>query len=154
MQFENASIYRQILSKSVPFKNVSDSALDALLLQGMVLNADKDELVFYEHMRGGLGLYVILEGSIEIFRSPEANEEDENAEPTHLAVLTPGQCFGEYSLLDGQNTSAAAKALESSKLFLLSRDAFETAVKDDAEAGRQIYQNLLLFLIERLRKHP
>lgn len=153
MKFENASVYRQILANSVPFRGLADEAIDSLLDHGMVLNAEKDELVFYEHMRGGLGLYVILDGEIEIFKS-EIDEENEQANTVHLATLTPGQCFGEYSLIDGLKTSAAAKALVESKLFLLSRGAFEEAINSDAESGRTIYRNLLEFLVERLRRHP
>lgn len=153
MQFENASLYRQILSRSVPFKGLESEVLDGILNQGMVLNAEADELVFYEHMRGGLGLYVILEGQIEIFHS-KASDDGSETTGQHLSTLGPGECLGEYSLIDGKNTSAAAKALEPAKLFLLSRGAFERIVESDAEAGRKIYHNLLLFLIERLRKHP
>ncbi len=153
MKFENASHYRQILSKSVPFRDVADEVIDRLLEQGMVLNAEVDELVFYEHMRGGLGLYVILEGEIEIFRS-EVGEENDQANSIHLATLVAGQCFGEYSLIDGLKTSAAAKSLSNSKLFLLSRGVFEDVIQNDAEAARTIYHNLLVFLVERLRRHP
>ncbi len=153
MKFENAALYRQILANSIPFRGVGDDVIENLLSHGMVLQAEKDELVFYEHMRGGLGLYVILDGEIEIFRS-EVDEANAQANSIHLATLGAGQCFGEYSLIDGLKTSAAAKALSASKLFLLSRGAFESVVDGNAEAGRMIYRNLLEFLIKRLRQHP
>ncbi len=154
MKFENATLYRQVLSRSVPFNGVDASIIDSLLEHGLVLSAKEDELVFYEHMRGGLGLYVILDGEIEIYRTQKSDNGDEHSSEMHLATLTPGQCFGEYSLLDGQNTSAAAKAMVDSKLFLLSRGEFEKVIQHDAEAARTIYRNLLLFLIDRLRKYP
>ena len=56
--------------------------------------------------------------------------------------------------MDGHKTSAAAKAKEACKLFLVSRGEFEKVVNNNAEAGRTIYRNLLLFLIDRLRKYP
>lgn len=154
MKFENATVYRQILSKSIPFKGVETDVLDELLEHGMVLSAKKDELVFYEHMRGGMGLYIVLDGVIEIFKSRVNDGEESDGKPLHLTNLMPGQCFGEYSLLDGRDTTAAAKALEESKLFLVSRGEFEKLVSKNPEAGRTIYHNLLLFLIDRLRRYP
>lgn len=153
MKFENATRYRQILSESVPFRGLDSAKLDKILETGMVLSAQKDELVFYEKMRGGLGLYVILEGEIEIFHSRTA-EDGSEPEQIHLSTLVAGECLGEYSLIDGQQTSAAAKAQVDSKLFLLSRGSFEELVNNDPETGRRVYHNLLLFLVRRLRQYP
>jgi CRP-like cAMP-binding protein len=145
-----AEIFRGVLEASVVFKGLASEVTGYILQQGMILEAKKDDLVYFEHMPGGIGLYLVLEGKVGIFRSvsPEAAE----AQQIHLNTLTQGHCFGEYSLLDGRSTSASARALESSRLFFLPRGEFLRLTDNDPATGKAIYRNLLLYLIERLRQ--
>jgi len=49
------------------------------------------------------GAFVVMEGSVRIFKTRNGHE-------TTLAVLKPGDIFGEMALLDGKPRSASARA--------------------------------------------
>lgn len=147
---KEAAAFRGILEGSVVFKGLPQDVIGRILEQGMILEAKQGDLVFFEHMPGGIGLYLVLEGKVDIFRSSKA--EDGKEDQIRLNTLKPGQCFGEYSLLDGSSTSASAKATESSRLFFLPRSKFLKLTDNDPVSCKTIYRNLLLFLIQRLRQ--
>lgn len=130
------------------FNNIPDSALELILEQGLLLEAKKDDPILYENRRGGIGLYLILSGRVEILRL-----EPELDAPVHVASLQPGDCLGEYSLIDGNATSAAARAVEDSALFFIPRGAFIRLLGGDPQIGKTFYFNLLLHLVSRLRQN-
>jgi CRP-like cAMP-binding protein len=147
---KEAAAFRSVLAGSVVFKDLAPEVIETILKQGMILEAKKDDLVYFEHMPGGIGLYLVLQGEVEIFRS--LAQDSGTPQQIRLNTLTPGYCFGEYSLLDGHSTSASAKALESSRLFFLPRGEFLRLIDNDPVTGKTIYRNMLLFLIDRLRQ--
>ncbi len=145
------SRYRHILENSVVFKGLDPAALDNIAQRGLLLDARPDDLLVYENMRAGPGLYIVLAGEVEVFQADPSTPEKPLARGAHLNTLGPGECLGEYSLIDGEATSASVRALVETKLFFLSRGHFLSVTDNDAVVGRIIYRNLLVFLIERLR---
>jgi CRP-like cAMP-binding protein len=119
--------------------------IDTIQKGGLMLDAKAGDVVYYENMRGGLGLYVVVEGQVEIFRGANSTGEK------HLATLEPGQCFGEFSLIDGHDSSASARALSTIKLFFFPRARFQQLVESDVQIAKLVYHNLLKLLINRLR---
>ena len=144
--------YRSILEASVVFRGLEAPALDHIFKHGILLDAKKDDLVLFENTRGGPGLYVVLEGKVEIFLSHDPEKVGFGPSQVYLNTLEPGHCFGEYSLIDGKETSASAKALKNTRLFFFPRGQFLQLVENDGRTGKTIYRNLLLYLIERLRQ--
>ena len=64
----------------------------------------KGEVIFHQDNAADR-MHIILEGTIRIsITSDDGREKD-------LAVLQPGECFGERALLDGSNRSATAIAV-------------------------------------------
>ncbi len=149
---KEAAHFRGILANSVVFKGLDDSVIELFLQKGMILEAKKGDLVSFEQMPGGIGLYVILEGKVEVFRALNPDSLATTIPKFHLNTILPGQCLGEYSLLDGLATSASAMTLENSRLYFLPRGAFQSILDGSAEIAKIIYRNMLLFLIMRLRK--
>lgn len=147
-----ARAYHDLLAGSAAFSGLDDDALKDIAGRGLLLGAGSGDLVMFEKTRGGPGLYVVLEGQVEVFLAHEAQDLPARREPVHLNTLGPGDCFGEYSLIDSKDTSASARALCDTKLFFLPRGEFIRITEGDAQAGRAIYRNLLLFLIRRLRQ--
>jgi CRP/FNR family transcriptional regulator/CRP/FNR family cyclic AMP-dependent transcriptional regulator len=84
----------------------------------------------------GQVLYVIQRGKVKIcLTSPEGQE-------VALAVLGPGECFGELALLDGQPRSADACALEPVVAAAIQRADFIKAAMQHPRIAVQIMQVL------------
>jgi putative ABC transport system ATP-binding protein len=85
----------------------------------------KGELIFAQGDRADL-VYVIDEGSVDIFRTrPDGSEE-------HLAMLPAGQYFGELGPLLGFPRSASARAASEVTLVAYGPREFRESVLEDA----------------------
>ncbi|MEK6805868.1 MAG: cyclic nucleotide-binding domain-containing protein [Pseudomonadota bacterium] len=148
MKSTESVVSREDLKPFRLFKDIADAALDLILEQGLRLESKKGDPILYENRRGGIGLYLILSGLVEVLR-----QEPQLEAPVHVANLQAGDCFGEYSLIDGSTTSAAAKALEDCLLFFIPRGAFIQVLNGDPQIGKTFYFNLSLHLVNRLRQN-
>lgn len=137
---------RSDLRASVLTQDLSDEAIGELLRRGMPLHLKKDDPLLFQDVRGGLGLFIVLSGAIAIYKRVDGGVEGQR-----VAVLQPGDCVGEYSLLDGQPLSATARALEPSRLFFLPSGQFRTLTEHDPRVGCVLYRNLARYLVKRLR---
>lgn len=150
MELTGKEGYRHILAASVVFDHLPPAALDHVIARGLLVEAAPGDLLLSEGTRGP-GLYVVLEGLVEVFLPEGAGGRSRRLTEVHLNTLGPGRCLGEYSLIDEHATSAAARSLEGAKLFFLSREEFRAIAEGDPRVGKVIYLNLLRFLITRLR---
>ena len=66
----------------------------------------------------GDSLYVILEGRVNIVAAGSTGHE------VMVAIMGPGDCLGEMSIVDGLPRSASAVAAISTRTFMVTRDAF------------------------------
>ncbi len=97
---------------------------------------------------GDLGekLYLILEGKVRISREvPGMGEEA-------LAVLGPGQVFGEMALLDEAPRSADAHIHESCTLLTIPRDSFDDLLFLNKELAYEVLWSVVRLLTRRLRE--
>jgi CRP/FNR family cyclic AMP-dependent transcriptional regulator len=85
----------------------SQQELTDLALSGKLVLLDRNDLVFHE-LEEADALFVVLEGRIGIATSRNDDRE------AILALMEPGDVFGEMSLLDHQPRTATARALEPS----------------------------------------
>jgi CRP/FNR family cyclic AMP-dependent transcriptional regulator len=99
----------------------------------------------FEEGDPGSGIYVIRTGRVRIFsRNPEGPDED-------LAILGPGDFFGETTLSAPTTRSASARAVETSELIGLFRaDLLETIQKHPAIASK-LLMGLTRVVSERLQ---
>ncbi|MDD9946871.1 MAG: cyclic nucleotide-binding domain-containing protein [Myxococcales bacterium] len=127
------------------FKGLSSDSLDKIAAISGEVAHKRGALVFRE---GDLGdqLYLILEGKIRISRQlPGMGEEA-------LAVLGPGEAFGEMSLIDDVPRSADAHVHESCRLLTITREAFEDLLFLHKELAYEILWNFIKILSGRLRE--
>jgi len=91
-------------------------------------------------------LYLIIEGKVRISRTvPGMGEEA-------LAVLGPGEAFGEMSLIDDFPRSADALVHESCRLLEISREAMDDLLFLKKELAYEILWNFVRILSVRLRE--
>lgn len=74
----------------------------------------------------GLGMFVITQGRVEVFRG-------EGAGKVELARLSSGDLLGEIALVDELPRSASARALERTECLLITRQAFRSLTRNDPE---------------------
>lgn len=83
-------------------------------------------------------MFIIEAGSIEILRSVRGS--------TPLAVLEPGDFFGEMAVLEDQPRFASARAKEATRLLRVDRAAFAQLVQENFEIAVRIMRKLALRL--------
>lgn len=91
-------------------------------------------------------MYLILSGAVRISREvPGMGEEA-------LAVLRPGNYFGEMALIDDSPRSADAKAHEVSELFVIRKEELEDVLFVDRDLAYDLLWNFVRTLSGRLRE--
>ena len=88
----------------------------------------------------GDSLHVIVEGHIRIVTSNGAGDE------ATLAVVHPGDCVGDLSLLDGRPRSASAIAATATKTLVVTREAFTEWIEARPAAALALLETLSLRL--------
>ena len=105
----------------------------------------RGSFIFHEGDRGDK-LYVIIEGKVRISRTvPGMGEEA-------LAILGPGEAFGEMSLIDEFPRSADAIAHESAVVLEISREALDDLLMQNRDLAYEILWNFVRILSSRLRE--
>lgn len=101
----------------------------------------------FSHGEAGDGLYLILDGAVRISRSVSGIGEEA------LAVLRPGQYFGEMSIVDDDMPrSADAIAHESTRLLKLPKDDLRDLMFVDRELAYELLWRFVRTLSGRLRE--
>ena len=100
----------------------------------------------FQHGDAGDKLYLIIEGKVRISREvPGMGEEA-------LAILGPGQVFGEMALLDESPRSADARAHERCRVLTIAKDGFDDLLFMDKELAYEVLWSMVRILVGRLRE--
>jgi len=93
------------------------------------------EIVFKEGSSGD-NFFIILEGSIEIFKNYDTPDRD------LLAVYGKGQLFGEIALIDDLPRSATVITREATRLLSISRDNFNRIISETSTLSISIMKSI------------
>ena len=132
------------LAKYPPFKSFDGEDLSALGSVGEEKAVRKDELVFDEDSKGD-SMYVIKSGAVKILKKVKNQENT-------IAMLNPGEFFGEMALLDGLPRSAAVKATSDSEVFMVSLDGYQKLRKEKPHTALKLMDIIIKVLSNRLRQ--
>jgi len=137
---EDISLLKQIPLfrefKATELMNVSMVATRAAFAAG--------ELIFKERSRGD-SFYLIKTGRVRVAKADTSGEEHV------LAVLKPGEYFGEISLVDHSPRSASAYADTATELLIIKAQDFENLIAGNLDIERKFYKSFTRVLCERLR---
>ncbi len=100
----------------------------------------------FRHGDPGDRLYVILDGRVRISRDVTGMGEEA------LAVLGPGQVFGEMALLDEAPRSADAIVHERCRVLTIPKDAFDDLLFSHKELAYEVLSSFVRLLVVRLRE--
>ena len=132
------------LAKYPPFKSFDGTDLAALAGVGEEKGFKKDELVFEEDSKGD-SMYVLKSGAVKILKKVKNQENT-------IAVLNPGEFFGEMALLDGLPRSAAVRATGDSEVFVISLEGYQKLRKDHPHTALKLMDIIIKVLSNRLRQ--
>jgi len=142
----------QILSAATVIQGLGPTDLAVLLQHATIETAPQGWVVLAEDQHSE-GLYVVLSGQLKVMLlALDQKQHPNRVEDIHLSTLGPGDCFGDYSLIDAEPASASVIAAEPSVLLKITRTGFEAAVAGNDRLAKTIYHNLLRILVRRLRK--
>lgn len=130
-----------VLRSALLFRELDDEAAAALRASMVEIKLARGDVLFREGDAGDQ-IYVVVDGKIKLGRtSPDGREN-------LLAVLGPGQMFGELSLFDpGPRSATASGITETTLLGLAHKDLLPWLT------GRpEVARNLLAQLAQRLRR--
>lgn len=123
------------------FAALDDEASDALRATMSRTDVGRGQILFHEGDPGDR-LYVIVDGKVKLGRASGDGREN------LLAVLGPGEMFGELSLFDPGPRNATATAVADTSLIALGSDDLLNWLTGRPEVARQ----LLRALARRLRR--
>ena len=141
------------LRKSKIFRGFSDEELKMVSLAGSLETFDSNRIFLNEGDTPSF-LYVIIRGHVEVFLPKKiAHTNKTRVTRVKLCDMIPGDCLGEYSLIDNNPASASAITLEPSDLFKISKRSFDEIINSNDRSAKKIYHNILLILIRRARDY-
>jgi CRP/FNR family transcriptional regulator, cyclic AMP receptor protein len=131
----------EVLRSAPLFRELDDEAAAALRASMVEVQLGRGEVLFREGDTGDR-VYVVIDGKVKLGRT--SNDGRENL----LAILGPGQMFGELSLFDPGPRSATVTAVTDTVLLSLANEDMLTWLTGRPEVAR----GLLLQLGQRLRR--
>ena len=115
---DNVSLVKTRLKKIVPFVKKS---VQYEKINDLTRVYPKNTMIFSEGEPGD-EVFIIKKGSVKISKVVDYNE-------VLLAVLNPGDIFGEMALLESKPRGANAVAYEECHVMVVSKDSFNTLIK-------------------------
>jgi CRP/FNR family transcriptional regulator, cyclic AMP receptor protein len=129
------------LRNTLLFRGLDDEAAQALSSSMSESRLGRGEVLFSEGDSGDR-LYIVTSGKVKLGRSSSDGREN------LLAVLGPGQMFGELSLFDPGPRTATATVVTDARVARLPKSALQKWVQDRP----QIAMQLLRVVARRLRR--
>jgi CRP/FNR family cyclic AMP-dependent transcriptional regulator len=136
MTLSGGSMAKDALRACGLFRQGNDATIDALADALRIRRFRKGETVFHQGDPGD-ALFILATGSVKVVLP-----SDEGAEPAIVAILGPGEFFGELAILDGAPHSATIVAIEPTETLVLHRDAFLGLIDSQAELRRALLASL------------
>jgi CRP-like cAMP-binding protein len=127
------------------FEGITAEGLEKLAAIARERSYRTGEIIFREG-DSGAELYLILEGRVRISREVSGMGEEA------LAVLGPGDAFGEMSIIDDFPRSADARVHERCRLLVIDKEAVEDLLFLEKDLAYEILWNFVKILSARLRE--
>jgi potassium-dependent mechanosensitive channel len=123
---------RVLLKQVSYFAKCSDPQLRMLIEQGYRRFFRHEQVIFKEGDAGD-SFYIVLKGQVEVI-SEKLDQE--------IAILKPGDFFGEISLFTGSPRSATVRAKDDTTVFVVDHHALQILLQNYQELAEQIAEAL------------
>jgi tetratricopeptide (TPR) repeat protein len=105
----------------------------------------KSEEIILTYNDDPLGIYVVVEGSVSVYRSANKSE-------SYVDQMSPSDSFGELWLLADQPTEVKFVASKNTKVRIIDRSSFNELLDRDGAIARKLYRRFTNRLVKRLLK--
>jgi CRP/FNR family transcriptional regulator/CRP/FNR family cyclic AMP-dependent transcriptional regulator len=95
----------------------------------------RGEVIFHQGDPGDT-MHLVRDGRVKVVLPAETGDE------AVLAILGPGDCFGELAIIDGGPRSASVVAMEQVETLMLGRSEFLAFFRSNSEAAERLMINL------------
>ncbi len=129
---------RTLLERSKLFRNINLESVEHILKECQVITL-KSGATLLEVGQKNTSLYLVLDGELRVYLS--------GRDLSVHAVLGPGECVGELSLIDGGNSAALVMAARDTRMLAVPHELVWSMV----ESSNGIARNLLAILAGRIR---
>jgi CRP-like cAMP-binding protein len=138
------------------FGRLPDEVQDTILRHAVIREFAKGQVIQIEDSPTGSGLGAVLEGSVQLLR--HTNEDEE---PSLIHVGWAGFWFGELVCLDAGITAVTVVARTKARILFLAKSEFDRMASEDARLYRALtqlvclrYRLVLRFLAEAREAPP
>ncbi len=135
---ENIEKYQRYAERIEIFKGFSPEDIAHILQKGKVFEFPQGKAIFHEGQTGN-SLFVVLSGKVGLYKRGK-----------EIAVLNPGDVFGEMALLTESPRTASAVAL--TMVRVLSLDEKQITQVLDSKVAVRFLMNVIRMLCHRLDK--
>jgi len=116
---------RMILRRQPLFKSLSDPQLDALMPRGHHAHFGRGEKLIRQGAQGE-SMFILVSGQANVV-------VEKNGMDMHVASLSEGDCFGEMSLLTGENRSATVLAHTDCEVVEIRKPVLARSLKENPD---------------------
>lgn len=125
----------EVFTRSPLLANLPAEALARLGGSARRRSYRRGEVIFHQGDPGD-ALHFIIDGRVKVVLDAETGEE------AVIAILGPGDCFGELALIDGEPRSATVETLEPVQTLSLGRPDFMTFIRDNSLVAERLLVTL------------
>jgi CRP-like cAMP-binding protein len=126
------------------FEQINIEELKIIAKHMTVIELNKGDILFRERDKGHYMCFIV-EGSLDVIKHSKSSE-------IVLANLNRGHSIGEMSVIEDKPRSATIKSCEKSKLFVLSKPAFDFILERHSKIGIKLLKGISCILSGHLRK--
>lgn len=138
---------RSFLQKHALFGGINDAEIDAIIPMLKEETYSEGDFIILENTDGDR-LHFIISGHVEVLKKAGCPQSPEFKQ---LAVLGPGDSFGEMELIDIQKRSASIRAMEDvTALSLTNKDMYQL-YHSDIKTYTMVVLNIAREISRRLR---
>jgi len=135
----------QALKQQSLFSDIDSEGLEKLSKIVEKLSLKKGEQLFKEK-DDTRGVFLLHSGKVEISRVTADGWRQT------LTVVTPGDFFGELSILERRHHVASAVAVEDAELFLIPKEEFDRLMEQDTRLACYILKKIAMEMSKKLRR--
>jgi CRP-like cAMP-binding protein len=128
---------RALIRNKPFFKCLTDDQVRHIVTGATVSLYGKGERIVEQGAEGS-SMFILLTGEAHVYVKPEAH----GAEATRVAVLQPGDYFGEMSLLTGEKRSASVSAGADCRVLEVVKPQFAALLQENANLAQALSEML------------